>query len=142
MKGLKLCPRAKVLSSTRLEYTASPGRRSRGSETGGRSPPAAACKSTLTSAARVLLCVRAQICELLTNAETLKQNIFHFRELNKSSIQNSEFLQSPSHTHTHTVKLCRMADERMLARALCSSLNHLSVIRPVIISLLLTLQAE
>lgn len=49
-RGPRPCPRARGRSSRRRRSTASPGLRSPGSETGARSPPAAACESPFTSA--------------------------------------------------------------------------------------------
>lgn len=71
-RGLRLCPKVRARSSRRRRSTVSPGLRSLGSEMVGRSPPAAACESSLTSARSISGLVSR-------NAVLLLQNIFQTR---------------------------------------------------------------
>lgn len=137
-RGLKQCPKAKALSSTRHAYTASPSPRSPGSEMDARFPRAVACKSTLGLEAQGW-CAGVYSCQsmrvyiwVIGQRWAAEAQFLSLHRTLRSSILLTDFLLFPPHAMS---EVNRIVDEGMLAKAVCSSLNHLTVINRVIISL-------
>lgn len=112
-RGPKLYLRARALSSTRRGSTASPGRRSPGSETGGRFPPAAACESTFhlgftrTGVFFTAVCLStcAHLRAVLRTTSSQAEYRIHFAKLREVQYRSQIFSNPSPHTHTATPKL-------------------------------------
>lgn len=128
-RGHRLCPRVRERSSRRRRSTASPGLRSLGSETAGRSPPAAACECSTASPRSVWGLVSR-------NALLLLQ-----KHLSDQGVQDCGQIFFNLYPHT-LCQSCTEVYEQILVQSPCSSAKLHSVIKQVIISPLLTLQAE
>lgn len=133
------CRRARARWCTRRGYTASPGRRSPGSETAAKFPPAAACECTCCFLLGEVSCW--SVLSLLGKVHFIFQCIFMVFFV---KVQHELFSASfpppppPSQYHEPTKRLRR---NFLVAVPPCSSLNLPLPIKRVIISALLTLQA-
>ena len=118
-RGPKLYLRARALSSTLRGYTASPGRRSPGSETDVRFPPAAACESAVHLGS---VCFGVRACDWCVFSGLCVSTCAHIRAVLRTTspwsrisftLQNSEKFNTarrfspipPTPPHTATPKL-------------------------------------
>lgn len=140
----RLCPRARAPRCTRPGYTASPGRRSLGSGTAARFPPAAACECASRFVLREVGCrsvlsLRGKVYFIFQYSFVFFFKVsFSLSRCSESAMLDLLPLRPSPPTQSRQRGLRR---NFLVAVPPCSSLNLLLPIKRVIISALLTLQA-